>query len=226
MKHDEFVSFLKERNIQVFTIREASKILGKSTHYATKFMKTGKGIERIERGKYCIKNTADDIVASHVVYPSYLSLISAFRFYNLTTQLPMEKYVITTVQHKRMNFHNYNIRFIKVNKKLLFGFETVNNVIVATPEKAFVDAMYLKKSIWYTEEFENGIKKGVIDMKVLKKYAMAFKDPNLISRLGHFLERYYSVNCDDILRYRSKRYVNMTKDGRKKDSRWRVFYDD
>ncbi len=225
MQFNEFTSFLKARGVWVFTISDAADILGKSRQYAAKFMQGRQGIGRIEKGRYYLEGASEDIIASHIAYPSYLSMVTAFRFYNLTTQLPIEKYVITTVQHRPLVFNRYRIRFIKVSKRLLFGFEAINGTIVATPEKAFIDTLYIRKRAWYTEEFDNGLKKNVIDISRLKGYAVALGSPGLVSRLGHFLEGHCGINCDDILTHSSKRYVKMSGTGRAKDRKWHVIYD-
>ena len=200
MQYSDFISFLKENGISVFTVKEASKILEKSALYTAKFLNSRDGIMRIEKGKYAVMGVSDDIIASHIVYPSYISLISALRYYNLTTQLPMEKYVITTARHKPLLFHKYMINFIKVNKKLMFGFKEVNDALVATPEKAFIDALYLKKAIWYNEEFDAGVERGVIKMDVLKNYAIQLGNRELAKRLAVFLETRYSIDCSDLNR--------------------------
>jgi predicted transcriptional regulator of viral defense system len=223
MRHDDFLSFLKESSVRVFTTDYIAKTLGKSRRYAANFAGSSSKIEPIEKGKYCIKGTDADIVASHVVYPSYLSLASAFRFYNLTTQLPKEKCVITTRQHRNFDFRGYRIKFIKVDKKLLFGFENVNGVIVARPEKAFIDYIYIKKKMGYVEEFENALAIGKMDVDRLKKYAIMLGNRNLINRLGHFLDA-HSICADDLLAHRSRNYVNMGKHGNKIDKKWRVIY--
>lgn len=170
MQYSEFLSFLKANGIAAFTVSEAAKMLGKTNQYAAKFLQKREGIEHIEKGKYCISGASDDAVASHIVYPSYLSLISALRYYNLTNQIPVEKYVITTARHKPLLFHKYTIRFIKVSKRLMFGYDEVNGVSVASPEKAFVDILYLKKQMWYSEEFGEGLRKGVISIKKMQDY--------------------------------------------------------
>ena len=191
MQYSEFLSSLKANGISVFTVSEASKILGKTALYTAKFLQKREGIERVENGKYCISGASDDAVASHIVYPSYLSLISALRYYNLTNQLPGEKYVITTVRHKPLLFHKYKIRFIKVNKKLMFGFSEINGVSIASPEKIFVDVLYLKKEVWYTEEFQEGLKRGVIDIRKIKDYVIRIGNRQLEKKFAEFLENHY-----------------------------------
>ena len=191
MQYSEFLSSLKANGISVFTVSEASKILGKTALYTAKFLQKREGIERVEKGKYCISGASDDAVASHIVYPSYLSLISALRYYNLTNQLPGEKYVITTVRHKPLLFHKYKIRFIKVNKKLMFGFSEINGVSIASPEKIFVDVLYLKKEVWYTEEFQEGLKRGVIGIRKIKDYVIRIGNRQLEKKFAEFLENHY-----------------------------------
>ena len=197
---------MRENETAVFTVRDAARILGKTGAYASKFLHNRQGIERIEGGRYCIEGTPIDVVASHMVHPSYLSLISALRFYNLTAQIPAERYVVTTARHLPAVFRGNRMRFIKVSKRLMFGFGSVNGAVVATPEKAFIDALYLKRAMWYTEEFKNGVDRGVIDMKRLKGYALALGNKKLIGRLADFLEESYSVDCSD-LRARGSHYA-------------------
>ena len=175
MQYSEFLSILKANGIAVFTVGEAAKMLGKTNQYAAKFLQNREGIEHIEKGKYCVSGASEDAIASHIAYPSYISLISALRYYGLTTQIPAEKYVITTARHKPLLFHKYLIRFIKVDKRLMFGFGEVNGVSVASPEKALVDTLYLKKEMWYSEEFEEGLRRGIISIKKMQDY---------IARLG------------------------------------------
>jgi predicted transcriptional regulator of viral defense system len=188
MQYSEFLTLLKANGIAVFTVSDAAKMLGKTNQYAAKFLQKRNGIEHIEKGKYCISGASEDAIASHIVYPGYLSLISALRYYNLTTQIPKEKYVITTVRHKPLLFHNYVIRFIRVNKKLMFGFGEVNGVSVAYPEKAFIDVLYLKKEMWYTEEFEEGLEKGVVSIKKMEEYAARIGSRQLEKRFESFIK--------------------------------------
>ncbi len=225
MRHDDFIRILKENDVKVFTTDFTAKLLGKSRQYSADFVRNTDEIETIEKGKYCIRGTDADIVASHIMYPSYLSLMSSFRFYNLTTQLPKEKYVITTRSHKDLEFHGYIIKFIKVEKKLLFGFDNVNGVFVARPEKAFIDYIYLKRRIGYVEEFDSAIEAGKIDIVVLKRYATMLGNGNLINRLGHFLES-NSINADDLLAYRSRNYIRIGKHAGREDKKWRVVYNE
>lgn len=187
MQYSDFISVIREKKISVFTVKEASEILGKSRPYTSKFLIGRKEIERIENGKYCIAGADIDAVVSHIVSPSYLSLISAFRYYRLTNQIPKEKFVVSTARHQDFSFHGYRIKFIKASKKVMFGFKEINGVSVATPEKAFIDALYFKKSAWYSEEFRTAIDRDIVDLDVIKRYAKAIGNKALADRLEDFL---------------------------------------
>ncbi len=201
MRFGDFIDMMQTNKTPVFTVKDAAKVLGKGVAYTSKFLSNKQGIEKLEKGRYCLSGTSNDVVASHMVYPSYLSLISALRIYNLTTQIPAEKYIITTVRHKPLAFRGEKITFIRVNKKLMFGFDDFNGAIVARPEKVFIDALYLKKAMWYTEEFKAGIEKGIIKIDRLKEYALAIGNARLIARLASFLEQSYSIDCIDLHSY-------------------------
>lgn len=194
MQYSEFLSILKANGIAVFTVSEAAKMLGKTNQYAAKFLQNREGIEHIEKGKYCVSGASEDAIASHIAYPSYISLISALRYYGLTTQIPAEKYVITTARHKPLLFHKYLIRFIKVDKRLMFGFGEVNGVSVASPEKALVDTLYLKKEMWYGEEFEEGLRRGVISINKMEDYVSRLGSPQLEKRFHSFIKNSHLPN--------------------------------
>jgi predicted transcriptional regulator of viral defense system len=96
-----------------------------------------------ERWKYFTREQKLEI-ANLLQVPSYISLVSALDYYEITTQ--MQRDFIESVVLKRTKevsiadtFFNYT----KLSKNLYFGFEKVDNFFMATPEKAFLDAFYL-----------------------------------------------------------------------------------
>jgi len=76
--------------------------------------------------------------------PSYVSLTTALEYYDITTQI--QRYYIECISIRRTfskKIQELSIRFSKVSEKLYFGFEKKNNVYIAQPEKALIDAIYL-----------------------------------------------------------------------------------
>jgi len=76
--------------------------------------------------------------------PSYISLMSALDYHEITTQL--QRGLIESVAIKRTKEFSLNgsiFRYIKIIRTLYFGFIRQQEFFIATPEKAFLDAVYL-----------------------------------------------------------------------------------
>ena len=90
MKSSEFIEILKNSKSSVFAFSQLARILGKKEEYAKVFISrlAEKELLRLERNKYTLKGTNPFLIASNITFPSYISFISAYSYYNLTTQLP------------------------------------------------------------------------------------------------------------------------------------------
>jgi predicted transcriptional regulator of viral defense system len=88
----------------VFGLNDAIKVLDTNRSYAKLFlhrcMKKG-AIGRVELGIYYLKAQANEYeVASNILKPSYVSMVSALAYYGLTTQIPHVIYVVSTKRQK------------------------------------------------------------------------------------------------------------------------------
>jgi predicted transcriptional regulator of viral defense system len=226
MRSEDFAAELKRNGLAVFTIEDAAKLLLKPKAYISHYLSRNHHVVRLERGKYALRSVQNiNTIASHIVQPSYVSLSSAMRFYNLTTQLPHTVFVVSTRRHRGIkNLLGYDVKFRTVNKRLMFGYRTVHGANMATVEKAMLDSLYFDKNIYaIKEEFEKAILLKRIDIAVLKRYAIEMSNRNLINVLGFLLERNGMV-VDDLIGYRSRNYVKAFPNARKRNSRWRVLY--
>ena len=149
MQTRDFVSFLIERHMPVFTLNDTIKILQKNRTYSILFLHRGvkKGyIGRVERGLYYVKERYNEYeIASHVMSPSYVSMVSALAYYGLTTQIPRVVYVVSAKRHNRIkDVAGFEIVFKKIKKDMMFGYkkEADGNIFIAEPEKALIDIYY------------------------------------------------------------------------------------
>ncbi len=117
--------------------------------YLHRLAKSGM-IFKIERNRYTIHKNPF-LIASRIAWPSYISLWSALRFYNLTEQIPHAISVVTAKKRNQsaINFCGTKIVFTHIDKKYFSGYKKINyeghEVFIAEPEKALVDALLLKK---------------------------------------------------------------------------------
>ena len=105
---------------------------------------------RLWRDAYTVQNDPLQ-VATHLVYPAYVSLWYALSHHGWTLQVPHEISVLSTARTYRrsIDLKGYRISFITIPRRLLFGYRKVTvggtETFVATPEKAVVDAVSLRR---------------------------------------------------------------------------------
>ncbi len=140
MNEKQFRDLFETRPL--FTLKQVSSILGKnySRTYLDRLIKKDI-IIRIGQGIYSFHR--DPIVyASHIRYPSYISLISAMQIRGLTTQLPK---ILEVVSNSSGAYLGVDL----VRSKYLWGYEKMNysgfEVFVAGKEKIAIDGIVLER---------------------------------------------------------------------------------
>src|SRR3989344_1803526 len=111
----------------VFNLKKVKEIINTNNEYAKIVMhrlKKDNLIFEIERNKYTIQKDLL-IIASNILWPSYISCWTALRYYNLTEQLPKNIFIITTKTKKKreIEFDNIKIIFLKTTSKYFFGYK-------------------------------------------------------------------------------------------------------
>ncbi len=221
-KSRDLVDELTVHKMPVFDISDAARIYRKPKHYVSKVLSQQKKISRIERGKYFLIGASEYDIASNIVYPSYVSLFAAFKYYGLTEQEPAVFSVISIKRHASVRFANGIIEFIAIKRDRFFGYTKENNAFIAEPEKAIVDAMYLNKPAYsyISDAIHSGIRSGLLDINKLKEYALRMKSASMANKLGFLLDK-ERVKCDDLIKYMSTNYVHISEKG-KITSKWRI----
>jgi len=178
MKTTEFNKMLRYNRIYLFTLADAARLLDKPRKYTSLFLMRNKDIKRAKKGLYFTEGATEYEVASAILNPSYISLISALRFHNLTEQMPHIIYVVSYKRHRpEPNLNGFEVEFITVKKDMFYGYEKKDGTMVATPEKAVVDMLYLNKFIEYAYE---AIEEGRVNPERLLKYAIMSKDERIV----------------------------------------------
>ena len=222
MKKEEFMDYLNSNGIKVFNIHDAAKIFGKPEKYVSMRLTAMPKIKRATRGIYYVHDAEVSEIATKIVVPSYISLISAFAIHNVTTQMPIEIQVISSVQHWALEVEGYRIRFIKFMKDRIFGYSKINGSMVAVLEKAVIDSLYLNL---YTNETMDVVMESIplLDKEKLMDYGIRMNSRATISRLGYLLEM-AGFDTGRLVELRSERYVRFGKEGKSKNTKWRIIY--
>ncbi len=84
-------------------------------------------------------------IANLIQVPSYISLMTALGYYEITTQLQQDYIESVGVRRtKDVTIEKTVFRYTKIKPELYFGFKRMRGFFIAEPEKAFVDALYLQ----------------------------------------------------------------------------------
>lgn len=124
-------------------------------------------------------------IANVLQVPSYISLMTALAYYEVTTQV--QNNYFESVCLKRSVTYNVKetvFNYIKLQSRFYGDFVKLDSIFVATREKAFLDAVYLYSFGKYKFDFDSlDLKK--LDLKKLssrlKKYPQKTKD--IVKRL-------------------------------------------
>lgn len=189
MKTTEFLVELERLGTPVFNFNEACRILGGSRDSCKTFLHRGVArgrIFRIERGKYHVKQAGPFEIASSLVYPSYVSFLSALEYHGLTTQLPVLMQVACLRQKSPVQAAGYTITFITMARKRFFGFERQGNAFMAEPEKAVIDGLYLPRHL-SIDDACSAVGSGLSPDRLVD-HAVRFASSVVAKRLGYILE--------------------------------------
>lgn len=117
---------------------------------ANRYVKSGY-LVRFKRDFYMLREKWDNLergeilsVANIIQVPSYVSLMSALDYYEITTQV-QRNFIesIGTKRTKSVEIRETVFRYTKMDKGLYFGFARKDGIFIADPEKAFLDMVYL-----------------------------------------------------------------------------------
>ncbi len=188
------MSYLKLKEIKklYFGYNEIARVLNISSDSAkvSAVRLTKKGIiARVKRGQYVLRDKLEImdrkekfIIANIIQTPSYISLMTALDYYEITTQ--MQKDFIESIcvnRTKVIEVENNVFNYSKIKKELYFGFIKKEEFFIATPEKAFLDAFYLYSIKKYNFDLSS-IDFDKLDKKLLK---------NLIKKYPYYMQKLY-----------------------------------
>ena len=171
------IESLRKINKLYFGYEEISRVMGISVSSARvtacRYVKY-KLLLRVKRGIYVLRERWDSlsredeyIIANLIQTPSYISLMTALSYYELTTQIPRD-YVESIGLNRSLEkkIENKYFSYFRINKNLYSDFSREKNFFIASPEKAFVDSLYLKYLGCYNFDISsinfNGLKKNKV----------------------------------------------------------------
>ena len=143
------ITTLNNLGIKVVTSSSLSKILdinNENTIYKIiERLEKNKLINRLIKGKYTVSNVnlSDFEKANLILSPSYISLESALNYYGVLPQFTYSITSVTTQKSKRFEIGGKEYEYTKISRNFYSDFVKKDNFLIATPEKALIDLIYL-----------------------------------------------------------------------------------
>lgn len=150
----------------LFTIKDLKKLFPEDAYIKTSVSRLlGRGeLVQVVRGVYTINRNDLDIekVATQLYYPSYISFESALARYGIINQGRYGLTLATTRHSKQMTIAGVECNYSRLKPALFFGFDLIEGVFLASPEKALLDELYLiclgkrkvETSDWYLDSLD------------------------------------------------------------------------
>lgn len=163
---------------------------------ASRYVKMGL-LVRVKRNIYVLEavwRTATReqkfMVANLGETPSYISLMTALEYYNISTQMQRDYFQSIAVQRtKTISVSDTVFQYMRVSPKLYFGFEKKEDYFIAVPEKAFLDAVYLTSLGRFAIDLQ-AINPAKIDKDKLEEMSRTYpaQTLKLLRRYGYLQE--------------------------------------
>ncbi|HZK11976.1 MAG TPA: hypothetical protein VFD10_06465 [Atribacterota bacterium] len=180
---------IKKINKLYFTYQDVAKILSITEDSArvlcSRYVKQ-KYLIRLKRNFYILKERWDNIapnqrleLANILQVPSYISLMTALSFYEYTTQV-QQKFIesISLYRTFTKDIEGVVFNYSRIKRDYYFGFSKKNSIFIASPEKAFIDSLYLNYLGKYNLDLSS-LNLEKIDKKscekILERYPPKFK---------------------------------------------------
>ena len=193
------MKLLRLNNISKFYFgyEDIAKALGISTDSAkvtaSRYAKQGI-LVRVKRNIYVLSDVwkaagreEKFMLANLGQVPSYISLMSALDYYEITTQVQRDLFESAAIKRtKEIGINGSIFKYVKINSAYYFGFKKEKDFFIATPEKALVDAFYLMSYGRYTLDI-SALSREKIDQEEICLISKVFplKTRSMLKKYGY-----------------------------------------
>ena len=185
-----------DSGFQFFTLKTLQDILQikkEATFYSVlkRLLKNGV-LLKIERDKYLLKNgKANNFSLANFLYkPSYVSFESALNIYGILSQFPQETTSATPRKTKEKIINGRIFSFTHLKKSLFWGYEKKKDFLIALPEKAFLDQLYLASKGLKSnnlDEYDLSFVNQAKVKRLIKKFPKTRQFKSIVEKVKEFL---------------------------------------
>jgi hypothetical protein len=119
--------------------------------------------------------------------PSYISLMTALDYYEITTQVQRDFFESVALKRSKEIYMNGSVfRYVKIAANLYNAFKKEGDLFIATPEKALLDAFYLMSYGRYSLDLSS-LDETKLDRKEIERLSRQFplKTKKMLKKNGY-----------------------------------------
>jgi len=148
-------------------------------------------LTHLEKGKYLLTDAVVTSfeIAQFLYAPSYISFETALNYHGILSQFPTEITSITTKSSVKKVVVGQVYSYSKINTKLFTGYYRESNFLIADPEKALFDQLYMISKGLKTGQYLDEMDYTSINKNALNKYIRLIPG-GLGNKISGYLERY------------------------------------
>ena len=200
------VKSLAEERKAIFTIEDASRLVGSGAKKIVHRLAIKKWVLPLKRGLYAmvpldvgVKGSDafvvhNFVVASMLAESYYIGYWSALNYHGLTDQIPRTTFIATTKARHSVHVLDAEYYFVKLTDRKFFGWQEIkiedHRVHISDHEKTIADCLdhpehcggidQIARAVYFSHE--------EINLKRVVEYAQRMGNRTIIKRLGYVLE--------------------------------------
>jgi predicted transcriptional regulator of viral defense system len=161
MRTLDIIKIIKKSGVKIIFLSDLRKLLDiekdNTSYKIAEKLVAEKFLLRLKKGVYLSSfNPPDSFEIANAIYtPSYISMESALNYYGILSQFPYSVTSVGPKKSKKVLIDEKEFEYVQINKKLYWGFRREGQAVIASPEKALLDMIYIVSKGLRRIEFED-----------------------------------------------------------------------
>lgn len=145
----DIIKILQSNEISLFTLSDFAKIFDldnqQTLYKKIARLEQKQIITKLIKGKYrfLLNQPSNFAIANFLYSPSYISLESALSFHSIITGFPYQLTSVTPKPTRTIELNDQEYKYTHLSPTLYWGYDKKENFLLADPEKALLDYIYL-----------------------------------------------------------------------------------
>ena len=161
MRIVDIIKIIRKSGVKIVSLSDLRKLLDiekdNTSYKIAEKLVADKFLLRLKKGVYLSAfNPPDSFEIANAIYtPSYISLESALNYYGILPQFPYSVTSVSPKKSKKLLIDEKEFEYVQISHKLYWDFRREGQMLIASPEKALLDMIYIVSKGLRRLEFED-----------------------------------------------------------------------